>query len=101
VTLAELAAGPHVAANGKERGARQDRRQRTEATFDPLPIDAAAARAHGRLYAVVASMGHSTRGARAVDLLIAVTAAATDLPLYTRTVDDFRCLEEVVTVGAV
>lgn len=101
LTLAELAAGPHVATDPKERGVRQDRLQRTEATFDPLPFDADAARACGRVYAAVASRDRKARGARAVDLLIAATAAAADLPLYTRNADDFRGLEDVVTVVAV
>lgn len=101
VTLAELAAGPHVAADAKERGVRQDRLQRTEATFDPLPFDTAAARAYGRIYAAVAAAGRKARGARAVDLLIAATAAACELPLYTRNVADFRGLEEVIQVVGV
>lgn len=101
LTLAELAAGPHVATDPHERGIRQDRLQRTEATFDALPFDTAAARAYGRVYAAVASSGRKARGARAVDLLIAATAAAADLPLYTRNIDDFRGLEEMVTVVAV
>ncbi|MHB2024435.1 MAG: PIN domain-containing protein, partial [Mycobacteriales bacterium] len=101
LTLAELAAGPHVAANATERGVRQDRLQRTEAAFDALPFDAAAARAYGRVYSAVAATGRKTRGARAVDLLIAATAAATNLPLYTRNVDDFRGLDDVVAVVGV
>ncbi|MGO9559546.1 MAG: type II toxin-antitoxin system VapC family toxin [Acidimicrobiales bacterium] len=98
LTLAELAAGPHVAADAKERGVRQDRLQRTEAAFDPLPFDLDAARAYGRVYAAVASAGRKARGPRAVDLLIAATAAASELPLYTRNVADFRGLEGVVQV---
>ncbi len=101
LTLAELAAGPHAAATAEERGVRQERLQRTEATFDPLPFDTAAARAYGRIYAAVAAAGRRARGARAVDLLIAATAAAAGLPLYTRNGDDFRGLGEVVDVVAV
>jgi len=101
VTLAELAAGPHVATDAHERAIRQDRLQRTEATFDALPFDMAAARAYGRVYAAMASSGRKARGARAVDLLIAATAAAANLPLYTRNIDDFRGLDDVVTVVGV
>lgn len=101
LTLAELAAGPHVASDAKERGVRQDRLQRTEATFDAIPFDAAAARVYGRIYAAVTSMGRKARGARAVDLLIAATAAAAGLPLYTRNVEDFRGLDDVVAVVGV
>ena len=50
VTLAELAAGPHATADPVERARRQDRLQRAEATFDHLPLDAAVARAYGRVY---------------------------------------------------
>ena len=101
LTLAEIAAGPHVAADPEERGARQDRLQRTEAAFDPLPFDLDAARAYGRVYAAVASAGPKAQGPRAVDLLIAATAAAAGLPLYTRNIADFRGLEGVVQVVAV
>jgi predicted nucleic acid-binding protein len=101
LTLAELAAGPHVASDAKERAVRQDRLQRTEAAFDALPFDSAAARAYGRVYSSVASMGRKARGARAVDLLIAATAVAANVPLYTRNVDDFRGLDDVVTVVGV
>lgn len=101
LTLAELAAGPHVASDANERGVRQDRLQRAEAAFDPLPFDAAAARAYGRIYSAVASTGRKARGARAVDLLIAARAAAANVPLYTRNVDDFCGLDHVVPVVGV
>lgn len=83
------------------RSVRQDRLQRTEATFDALPFDAAAARAYGRIYAAVTSMGRKARAAWAVDLPIAPTAAAAGLPLYTRNVEDFRGLDSVVAVVGV
>src|SRR3954463_591325 len=53
LTMAELAAGPHATTDSAERAARQDRLQRAEATFDPLPFDSAAARAYGRIYAAM------------------------------------------------
>jgi predicted nucleic acid-binding protein len=80
VTMAELAAGPHATADPAERARRQDRLQRAEATFDPLPVDAAVARAYGRVYAAVAAAGRKARGRRAFDLLIAATAIANALP---------------------
>lgn len=98
ITLAELAAGPHATADAAERARRQDRLQRTEATFDPLPFDATAARAYGRVYAAVVVAGRKARGPRAVDLMIAATASALVLPLYTRDPDDFRDLGDLVTV---
>ncbi len=101
VTMAELAAGPHATTDPAERARRQDRLQRTEATFDPLPFDAEAARAYGLIYAAVIVSGRKARGARAVDLMIAAVARANDLPLYTRNPVDFRVLGALVTVIAV
>ncbi len=98
VTMAELAAGPHAASDADERGRRQDRLQRAEAAFDPLPFDGEAARAYGRVYAAVTAAGRKARGARAVDLLIAATACASGLPLYTRNGADFEALEGLVDV---
>lgn len=101
VTLAELAAGPHATNDEAERARRQERLQRAEATFDPLPLDAAAARAYGRIYAAVAGAGRKARGRRALDLLVAATTLAADLPLYTRNREDFRGLGELLDVVAV
>ncbi len=101
VTLAELAAGPHATDDPDERGRRQDRLQRAEAAFDPLPFDSDAARAYGRIYAAVTSRGRKARGTRAVDLLIAATACAVQLPLYTRNADDFRGIDDLVEVVSV
>lgn len=98
VTLAELAAGPHATPDPAERARRQDRLQRAEATFDPVPLDADVARAYGRIYAGVAAAGRKTRDRRALDLLIAATALAVGLPLYTRNPDDFRELAHVLEV---
>ena len=101
VTLAELTAGPHATADVAERARRQDRLQRVEATFDAIPFDAAAARAYGRIYAEVVASGRKARGQRAVDLLIAATALAAELPLYTRNPRDFEGLGALVGVNAV
>ena len=101
LTMAELAAGPHATTDPDERGRRQDRLQRAEAAFDPLPFDSEAARAYGRVYAAVAGAGRKARGARAVDLLIAATACASGLPLYTRNGSDFEALEDLIDVVVV
>ena len=98
VTLAELAAGPHATGDPDERARRQDRLQRTEATFESLPVDGAVARAYGRVYAAVASAGRKARGRRAFDLLIAATALAAELPLYTRNPSDFRELDGLLEI---
>ena len=101
MTLAELAAGPHAATNPSERGRRQDRLQRTEAAFDPLPFDADAARAYGRVFSAVSAAQRKPRGARAVDLMIAATALAAELPLYTRNPRDFQGLHDLIDVVTV
>jgi predicted nucleic acid-binding protein len=101
LSMAELAAGPHATSDADERGRRQDRLQRAEATFDPLAFDSDAARAYGRVFAAVMATGRKDRGARAVDLLIAATALSAELPLYTRNSDDFRGIEQLVAVVVV
>jgi len=100
ITMAELAAGPHATTDPDERGRRQDRLQRAEAAFDPLPFDADAARAYGRIYSSVIAAGRKARGARAIDLLIAAAACAANLPLYTRNPDDFAGLNDLVEIVA-
>jgi predicted nucleic acid-binding protein len=101
ITLAELAAGPHATSDPTERARRQDRLQRTEATFDPLPVDGNVSRAYGRVYAAVVTADRKARGRRATDLLIAATALAADLPLYTRNPADFAGLSELLEIVAV
>jgi predicted nucleic acid-binding protein len=98
ITMAELAAGPHATSDPAERARHQDRLQRAEATFDPLPVDGAVARAYGRVYAATAAAGRKARGRRAVDLLIAATAVAAGLPVYTRNPDDFAGFSEMLEV---
>ena len=101
ITLAELAAGPHATADPQERARRQDRLQRVEATFNLLPVDANVARAYGRIYSAVAEAGRKARGARSLDLLIAATALASNVPLYTRNPEDFRGTESLVQIVAI
>jgi predicted nucleic acid-binding protein len=101
ITMAELAAGPHATSDLDERARRQDRLQRAEATFDALPVDAEVAGAYGRVYAAVAGAGRKARGARSLDLLIAATALASDLPLYTRNPSRFRAVGSLVEIVAV
>jgi predicted nucleic acid-binding protein len=97
VTLAELCAGPSATDDVSERARRQDRLQRTEAVFDPLPFDVEAARAYGRVCAAVLEQGRKPRR-RLADLLIASTALATRLPLVTRNAADFAGLERLLTI---
>jgi len=109
ITLAELSAGPHeVRRNDEqddydeftERARRMDVLQRAEHEFDPIPFDAEAARIYGRLCAAVVSIGRKPRR-RVADLMIASTAVAEGLPLFTTNPDDYRGLDEVLTVVAV
>ena len=97
ITLAELAAGPHLASTIAERSKRQVRLQQTEATFDPIPFDAEAARSFGQVVAAVAETGRTHRS-RVADLLIAAIAHANGLVLYTRNPDDFIGLDELIQV---
>ena len=99
VTLAELSVGPLVAHDERERAARQAQLQQAEADFDPLPFDAAAARAFGQVAASLRRAGRKS-AARAYDAMIAATALAHELPVYTCNADDFNEIEglEVVAV---
>ncbi len=97
ITLAELTAGPHLASTGAEAARRQARLQQLEATFDPIPFDVAAARSYGQLVAAVVEIGRSHRR-RNADLLIAATAHANGLALYTRNPDDFAGLGGLIEV---
>jgi tRNA(fMet)-specific endonuclease VapC len=99
VTLAELSVGPLVATDESERVARQARLQQAEADFKPLPFDADAARAFGGVAASLRRAGRKTT-ARAYDAMIAATAVANDLPVYTCNPSDFDRVDglEVVAV---
>ena len=100
VTLAELSAGPLVARDERERAARQAHLQEAEADFDPLPFDRASARAFGQVAASLRASGRKTT-ARAYDALIAATALAHQLPVYTCNPADFDKIDglTVVPVG--
>ncbi|KUO15187.1 type II toxin-antitoxin system VapC family toxin [Streptomyces dysideae] len=106
ITLAELSAGPHqVRSNAEqndydehaERARRTDILQRAENEFDPIPFDAEAARIYGRVCAAVISTGRTPRR-RIADLMIASIAVAEDLPLFTTNPDDFKGLDDLLTV---
>lgn len=106
VTLAELSAGPHeVRPNSEqntydeqaERARRLDVLQRAEHEFDPIPFGAEAARTYGRVTAAVVSAGRKPRR-RIADLMIAATAIAENLSLFTTNPDDFDGLQGLLTV---
>jgi predicted nucleic acid-binding protein len=106
ITLAELSAGPHQVRRSDEqddydehaeRARRLDVLQRAESEFDPIPFDAEAARIFGRVTAAVIAAGRKPRR-RIADLMIAATAVAEELPLFTTNPDDFAGLEDLLTV---
>ena len=88
ITLAELSMGPHVARSDAERAARQAHLQQAEADFDAVGFDSDAARAFGTVAAALRKSGRKP-AARAFDALIAATAIAHDLPLFTCNPADF------------
>jgi predicted nucleic acid-binding protein len=98
LTLAELAVGPLAASNDVERARRQRRLQELESGVEALAFDSRCARAQSEVYAAVMSVGRKARGARAVDLMIAATALAHGLPLYTMNPKDLRGLEDLIQV---
>jgi len=103
ITLAELSAGHHLVREGdaydvdSERARRVEVLQRAEHEFDPIPLGTDAARVYGRLTAAVAAIGRTPRR-RLADLLIAATAVAEGLPVYTTNPTDYAGLGEHVTV---
>lgn len=98
ITLAELTVGPLVAATAEQREARLTNLQLAEATFDPLPFDAGAARAFGRVAASLRRSGRKT-AARSLDSMIAATALANELPLYTCNPEDFSGIDGLTVVS--
>ncbi len=106
ITLAELSAGPHeVRRNDEqdsydehaERARRLEILQRAESEFDPVPFGAEAARIFGRVTASVVAAGRKPRR-RIADLMIASTAMAEGLPLYTTNPGDFAGMDALVRV---
>ncbi|MFH8515676.1 type II toxin-antitoxin system VapC family toxin [Streptomyces gelaticus] len=106
ITLAELSAGPHEVRRNEEqddydeyaeRARRLDVLQRAENEFDPIPFDAEAARVYGRICAAVIGAGRKPRR-RVADLMIASVAVAEELPLFTTNPDDFKGLDDLLTV---
>jgi hypothetical protein len=98
ITLAELSVGPLVATDEMERAARLAHLQQAEADFDPLPFDADAARAFGRVAASLRRSGRKA-SARAYDAMIAAVAVANELPLFTCNPADFTAIEGLTVVA--
>lgn len=99
-TLAELHYGVLVAKDDVTRQVRLRRLGVIEATFQPIFVDAAIARAFATVAHAVKIAGRQPRG-RVMDLWIAATALALGFPLYTRNREDFVGLDELVVVREV
>ncbi len=97
VTLAELSVGPLVATDEGERAARQAHLQQAEADFEPLDFDAPAARTFGLVAASLRRAGRKP-AARTYDAMIAATAIANDLPVYTCNPEAFRGIDRLDVV---
>ncbi len=91
ITLAELSVGPHVAHSEKERAARQAHLQQAESDFDVLVFDSESARAFGAVAASLRAAGRKP-AARAYDALIAASAIAHGVPLYSCNPSDFDAI---------
>ena len=97
VVLAELAQGVAMTKDPVEMMARAQRLADVEAEFAAIPFDREAARRFGTLVALTVKANRNPRPRR-MDLMIAATAAAQGLPLFTRNVDDFKGLEQGVEI---
>lgn len=98
VTLAELSVGPLLATTDEERATRQSHVQQAEADFEPLPFDVPAARAFGRAALALRRSGRAVKP-RAYDVMIAATALANGLPLYTCDPKDFAGIDGLTVVA--
>ena len=101
ITLAELSVGPITAKDATTRIQRQLRIQAAEAQFSVLPFDTRSARMYAIVYELLHAKGVKARGGRALDLMIAATALAHQLPLYTRNAKDFAGLDGLIEIVAV
>lgn len=98
LTMAELVRGPQVARRDLEKARRRRYLRRIEASIEALPFDSHCAHAYGGVSAAVERIGRRPRGSRVVDLLIASTALAHDLPLYTLNIKDLFGLEQLIEI---
>ena len=71
-----------------------------ESRLEPIPFDGAAVRSYGLIVAAMVREGRKPRS-RFADLLIAATAHANRLDLYSRNAEDFTGLEKLIRVVAV
>lgn len=98
LSWAELGYGVRKASNPVEQAIRESRFARLRAVLGSgIPFDDAAADAYETICGLVLAAGREARG-RAIDLMIAATAAAHGAIVITRNGDDFAGLDGFVTV---
>lgn len=98
ITMTELVTGPLATSDPRERARRQDVLQRIESLVDPVPFDISCVRAYSHVAATALSSGKRRTRPRSNDLLIAATAVALGVPLYTKNLKDFSDLSSVIEV---
>lgn len=98
LSWAELGYGVRTAADAVERARREARVGRLRAVLGTgIPFDDAAADAYETVCGLVLSRGRQVRG-RALDLMIAATAAAHGAAVITRNPHDFDGLDGLVPI---
>jgi len=100
ITVGELGFGIVKATDDTERVKRTVHLQRVRTLFEELPVDGAVAEAYTAVATAVHVDGRSPRP-RAFDLLIAATAMAHSMPLYTRDLGDVATLRHLVDIRVV
>ncbi|GHH50346.1 type II toxin-antitoxin system VapC family toxin [Lentzea cavernae] len=97
VTMAELHQGVAMAKDAASRAARTEKLGAAIVEFEPLPFDGQAAARYGTLVALTMVANRNPKPRR-MDLMIAAVASSRGLPLYTRNADDFKGLDDMVTI---
>lgn len=98
ITFAELAVGPLVAEDDRERARRLAVLQQAEADLEAVPFDMAAARAFGRVAADLRGAGRKP-AARADDAMIAAIALSRGWAVHTTNPGDFAHIDGLVVVA--
>lgn len=97
VTLAELHFGVLMARNDDIRRDRLRRLAEVETRFEAIPVDSTVARSYGSMAHIVMKSGRRPQ-ARTMDILIAATAHAYGVALFTRNSKDFKALDQVIEI---
>ncbi|ANZ42995.1 twitching motility protein PilT [Lentzea guizhouensis] len=97
VTVAELHQGVAMAGDAASRAARTEKLGAAIVDFEPLPFDGQAAARYGTLVALTMAANRNPKPRR-TDLMIAAVASSRGLPLYTRNAEDFKGLDDMVTI---